>query len=140
MECQVILKNECAQMPAKAHQTDAGFDLYSCEDATVMPGARACIDTGIVFIAPTGYYTQIAPRSGMAYSHGIHVMAGIIDSGYRGNIKVILFNSGDMQLFLPAGSRIAQLIVHKLPDVVLSMSTCEFASDRGAAGFGSTGQ
>jgi len=129
-----------AIIPSRAHDTDAGYDLHSIGSHTLFPHERKLIKTGIGVAIPEGYYGRIAPRSGLAYKHGIDVLAGVIDSGYRNEIGVILINFGDKSVDIENGDRIAQLIIEQCFDA-------EFAevedfldqSDRGTGGFGSTG-
>ncbi len=95
--------------------------------------------TGLAVAIPPGFYGRIAPRSGLAAKNGLDVLAGVIDSDYRGEICVLLYNTGDNQIDLPAGSKISQLIVEQIitPDAVWASDLDETA--RGAGGFGSTG-
>lgn len=81
-------------MPTKATEHAAGYDLYSIEDKTIMPGEKCVISTGIALQIPEGNYGRVAPRSGLAFKHYIDVGAGVIDSDYRGEVKVLLFNFG----------------------------------------------
>ena len=83
---------ETAQIPIKAHEDDAGFDLFADLDTVVFPNTRTLIKTGIAIAIPRGYYGRIAPRSGLAFKNGIDVLAGVIDAGYRNEVGVILIN------------------------------------------------
>jgi dUTP pyrophosphatase len=131
-----------ARLPARAHPGDAGLDLHALEAFALAPGQRASVGTGIAVEIPPGHAGLVLPRSGLAARHGISVVnaPGLIDSGYRGEIKVLLLNTDPETLFeAAAGDRIAQLVVAPVtePDVVevdvLSMT------QRGEGGFGSSG-
>ena len=103
---------EGAKTPFRANKTDAGADICSVEDAIITQLERKAIGTGISIEIPEGYYGRIAPRSGLAYKNGIDVLAGVVDSSYRGEIKVILFNTDKENSFeIKKGERIAQLII-----------------------------
>lgn len=131
-----------ARLPSRAYPGDAGLDLYALEPATLAPGERAAIRTGIAVEIPKGQAGLVLPRSGLARRHGISVVnaPGLIDAGYRGEVQVLLLNTDRSEPFaLAAGDRIAQLVlvgVHT-PEVV---EADELAlSERGAGGFGSSG-
>jgi dUTP pyrophosphatase len=131
-----------AILPTRAHPDDAGLDLYTLADVTLAPGARATADTGVAIELPAGHAGLILPRSGLAARYGLALAnaPGLIDAGYRGELRVLLLNTDrDQPITLSAGSRIAQLVViaPALPPVV---EVTELSgSKRGAAGFGSTG-
>lgn len=131
-----------AKVPTRANRTDAGADLYSIEEVTIQPQERKLVSTGICLEIPEGYYGRIAPRSGLAVKNGIDVLAGVVDSSYRGEIKVVLFNSDKSNtFFVQKGDRIAQIIIEdhfnfEFVEVVEELSQ----SDRGDSGFGSTGK
>jgi dUTP pyrophosphatase len=131
-----------ARLPTRAHPGDAGLDLHALEPATLAPGERAAIRTGIAVEIPDGQAGLVLPRSGLARRHGISVVnaPGLIDAGYRGEVQVLLLNTDRSEPFaLAAGDRIAQLVlisVHS-PEVVEVDELA--ASARGAAGFGSSG-
>lgn len=133
-----------AVVPTKAYTDDAGFDLVANEQAAIMPGRRATIGTGIALAIPEGFVGMVCPRSGMARKHGITVVnaPGIIDAGYRGEVKVILHNLDKKEAFyvLP-GDRIAQLVVVPIIGVPIEhvWDFDEPETDRGDGGFGSTG-
>ena len=130
-----------ARIPEYAHETDAGFDLYSTVEQVLYPMQRAAISTGIALELPDNYEVQIRPRSGMAFNHGITVLntPGTIDTGYRGEIKVILINLSEQPYKVKIGDKIAQGVVAPITRMgfieVDSLST----SDRGEGGFGSSG-
>jgi dUTP pyrophosphatase len=136
----IKLLSEDAKVPFRANQTDAGADICSIEDVIITPLERKAIGTGISIEIPEGYYGRIAPRSGLAYKNGIDVLAGVLDSSYRGEIKVILFNTDKENSFeIKKGERIAQLIIED--HFNFEFEVVEDLSDtkRGVGGFGSTG-
>jgi len=132
-----------AQLPTRAHHSDAGLDLYALEAATLAPGERATVGTGIAIELPRGHAALVLPRSGNAARHGIALVnsPGLIDEGYRGELKVLLLNTDrDAPFEVEPGMRIAQLVVIKVstPDLVELDELDEAA--RGAGGFGSSGR
>ena len=131
--------NEDAITPTKANKSDAGFDLYASHGAILEKHTHKLIKTGIAMQIPKGYVGLIWPRSGMAYKHGIAVFAGVIDSGYRGDIGVILYNSQYNDYNVEKGDRIAQLVLQKVEDFELLEVSDLNNTDRSEAGFGSTG-
>jgi dUTP pyrophosphatase len=128
-----------AVAPMRATEGSAGYDLSSAVDAVIPPNGRLAVSTGISIGLPEGTYGRVAPRSGLAFKYGIDVFAGVIDADYRGEVKVILYNSGDQHFFIKAGDRIAQLILEviKIPDVAVVLEIDD--TSRGTGGFGSTG-
>jgi len=120
--------------------SDAGWDLYASEDAIIDPGSSELISTSIALAIPDGYVGLIWDRSGMAAKRGVHRFAGVIDSGYRGEIKVCLWNSADKYCIIQKGERIAQIIFQALPPFVLTEVNSLEDTDRGDGGFGSTGR
>jgi dUTP pyrophosphatase len=100
-----------AKIPTQGTNFAAGYDLYAAEDTTIVCGTRKLVKTNISMAITTGYYGRIAPRSGLAYKNGIDVLAGVIDSDYRGDIGVILYNTDkDIDFIVKKGDRIAQII------------------------------
>lgn len=134
-----------AKIPTKGSPGAAGFDLYAdLADidplkVTLTPGSRTVIDTGCAFSIPSGWYGRVAPRSGLAMK-GIQVLAGVIDSDYRGPVKVILLNSGTEDVTFSHGDRIAQLILENCGAWHISEVDTLPTTERGAGGFGSTGK
>ena len=131
-----------AVVPSYAHLSDAGADLVSIEDAVLEPGQRTLIATGIAIAIPAGFVGLVHPRSGLAVKNGIALVnaPGTIDSGYRGEIKVCLVNLDSKETVeLPAGSRIAQLVIQKVESAKFVEVSALDDSDRGTGGFGSTG-
>jgi dUTP pyrophosphatase len=131
-----------ARPPVRAHGDDAGYDLHAAEAARIEPGARASVGTGIAIAIPGGHAGLVLPRSGLAARHGITLAnaPGLIDAGYRGEVRVLLLNTDATEPFEVApGDRIAQLMLvrHSAPDLEESDSLAD--SVRGGDGFGSTG-
>ena len=128
-----------ARLPTRGSEGAAGLDLYAIERVTIQPGARAAVRTGLAAAVPEGFYGRVAPRSGLAVRHGIDVLAGVIDSDYRGEILCALVNHGDAPFEVEPGTRVAQLIIEAIatpePDWVEELPE----TSRGAGGFGSTG-
>ena len=128
-------------VPHRVHHSDAGMDLHARSDAVIAPGEWAMIPTGIAVAIPEGHAGLVAPRSGLAARHGISVVngPGVIDAGYRGEIKVILINHGAESLEINRSDRVAQLLVVPvaLPELVEVEDLPD--SSRGAGGFGSSG-
>ena len=126
--------------PTKGHTFDAGWDLRAVEDAVIAQGERRLISTGIALDIPQGHVGLIWPRSGLAKEWGLDILGGVIDSGYRGEVGVLVINHGDYVKQIRRGDKIAQLVLqeHLLCQMV---EVAEFAgeSSRGDAGFGSTG-
>jgi len=132
-----------AVLPERAYHGDAGLDLAACERLELAPGERAVVGTGLAVAIPEGYAGFVQPRSGLADRHGISVVnsPGLIDSGYRGELKVILINSDRSQPFVvEPGMRIAQLVVLELPELELTEVDELPATERGARGHGSSGR
>ena len=130
-----------AVLPSYAHPSDAGMDVRSVEDMVLAPGRRALVHTGLVMLLPPGYEAQVRPRSGLALKSGVTVLntPGTIDSGYRGEVGVILINLGDSEFQVRKGDKVAQLVIAPVtqPEIVETDAVDE--TDRGVGGFGSTG-
>lgn len=131
--------DERAVLPERGSALAAGLDVCSIEELTIEPRQRATARTGLAVAIPPGFYGRIAPRSGLAAKNGLDVLAGVIDSDYRGEIRCLLYNTGDEAIHLSAGSKICQLIVEQIitPEAAWASELDETA--RGAGGFGSTG-
>ena len=129
-------------LPAYARADDAGFDLRAAETTTIEPGGRALVPTGIALAIPPGYAGLVLPRSGLALRHGVTVLnaPGLIDAGYRGEVKVLLINHDRMPVTVAHGERIAQLVLQRIEHAELHEVAELPASERGAGGFGSTGR
>ena len=132
-----------ARLPTRAHPGDAGLDLHAAEAARIEPGARATVGTGIAVEIPIGHAGLVLPRSGLAARHGIALVnaPGLIDSGYRGEVRVLLLNTDRTEAFeIEPGDRIAQLVLAPLAEVE-PVEVAELAeSARGGGGFGSSGR
>ena len=130
-----------AVLPAYAHASDAGMDVRSVADLVIPAGGRALVPTGLVAIIPPMYEIQVRPRSGLALKHGVTVLntPGTIDSGYRGEIGVILANFGDKEFSVAKGDKIAQLVFAPVVQPEIEETDTIDETDRGAGGFGSTG-
>jgi dUTP pyrophosphatase len=135
--------SEAARPPAQAHEGDAGYDLHAAEAVTIAPGDRASVGTGIAVAIPAGQAGLVVPRSGLAARHGISVVnaPGLIDSGYRGELRVLLLNTDRSEPFeVEPGDRIAQLVLVDVETPGLEEVTELDETVRGAGGFGSTGR
>jgi dUTP pyrophosphatase len=118
----------------------AGADLCASEALTIPPGGRAAVPTALRLEIPQGYAGLVWPRSGLAVRHGIDTMAGVIDSDYRGELKVVLVNHGDEPFAIAQGDRVAQLLVQRVERARFVRATTIDDTGRGQAGFGSTGR
>jgi dUTP pyrophosphatase len=130
-----------AQLPEQAYEGDAGLDLVACDGVVLEPGERAIVPTGVAVEIPPGYAGFVQPRSGLAANHGIGVVnsPGLIDSGYRGEIRVVLINTDLSERFVvEPGMRVAQLVIAPVAAVRLVEVEELAGSERGARGFGST--
>ena len=138
----ITLLDDSVSVPVYAHPGDAGADLQSRIDATIAPGHRMLVPTGIAIALPPGYAAFIHPRSGLAKKHGIGMVnaPGTIDAGYRGEIGVLLVNHDPVETFiLTRGDRIAQLVIQKVEVAVFHEVERLPGSHRAEGGFGSTG-
>jgi dUTP pyrophosphatase len=129
-----------ARIPDHAYDGDAGLDLAACDAVVLEPGKRAVVPTGIAVEIPAGHAGFVQPRSGLAARHGIGIVnsPGLIDSGYRGEICVVLLNTGEEEFSVEPGMRIAQLVVVPVAAVRVVEVDELAVSDRGARGFGSS--
>ena len=130
-----------AAIPAAAYDGDAGLDLASVEEVELGPGDRRTVSTGIAVAIPPGHAGVVQPRSGLASRHGISVVnsPGLIDSGYRGEIRVVLLNTDPSETFrIAPGDRIAQLVVLALPQIRIAVTDELPGSERAHRGFGSS--
>jgi len=128
-------------LPAQAYPGDAGLDLAACEHAVVDPGERTTVATGVAVAIPDGYAGYVQPRSGLAEKHGITIVntPGLVDSGYRGELRIILLNTDREESFVvEPGMRIAQLVLLPVPAVELRVVDELPESERGERGFGSS--
>ncbi len=128
-------------LPARQHDSDAGYDLVTAIDIELVPGERALVPTGVAIAIPAGFAGFVQPRSGLAAKHGVSIVntPGLIDSGYRGEIKVMLINHDQNETFRASrGERIAQLVIQRVEDVTWRVVTSLDDTARGVAGHGST--
>lgn len=135
----VKLLHPYAKMPTKAY-CSAGYDLYSPREISILPGLRTLVALGIATEMPHGYFGKIFGRSGLASKQGISVLGGVIDNDYRGEWKVVLLNTSNKELFTGAGSRIAQVVFMPYGHFQVNEVDELQGSERGDAGFGSTGR
>ena len=143
MELRVKLLREDARLPSRAHDGDAGLDLHAAEPATLGPGERASVGTGIAIEVPPGHAALVLPRSGLAARHGIALVnsPGLIDSSYRGEVRILLMNTDRVQPFeIEPGDRIAQLVVTPVAESEPVPAEDLAGSARAEGGFGSTGR
>ncbi len=128
-----------ATLPKRGSSSAAGLDMYSIETVSIAPKQRLLVRTGLAVAIPEGFYGRLAPRSGLATKQGLDVLAGVIDSDYRGEVCCLLYNTGDETVDLPEESKICQLIVERIilpaPRWVNDLDE----THRGEGGFGSTG-
>ena len=137
------LLSDAARPPVRAHPGDAGFDLCAAEHVRIEPGERASVATGIAVEIPGGSAGLVVPRSGLAARHGIAIVnaPGLIDSGYRGEVRVLLLNTDKREAFaIEPGDRIAQLVIAAIADAEPEEADSLAESARGEGGFGSSGR
>jgi len=140
MNIQIKKLSDKAKIPSQASKSAAGYDLYAAEEVLVNTIGRKLVKTNISISIPEGYYGRIAPRSGLAYKNGIDVLAGVIDSDYRGDIGVILFNTdSNLDFLVNVGDRIAQIIIEKCHSVNWETVETLDSTVRSEGGFGSSG-
>lgn len=142
VEVEVTMQEANGILPSCAHVGDAGFDLRASIGATLAPFERMVVPCGFSMALPEGFAGLVVPRSGLAARHGVSVVnaPGLIDSGYRGEIKVVLANTDPHESFsFNKGDRIAQLMIIAVPSVRLKESAQLSATERGSCGFGSSG-
>lgn len=143
MELRVAKLVDEATLPSRAHPGDAGLDLYACEAAHIGPGERWSVGTGVAVEIPDAHAGLVLPRSGLARDHGISLInsPGLIDSGYRGELRVLLLNNDPAETFrVAAGERIAQLLITPIALAEPVEAAALADSVRGDGGFGSSGR
>jgi len=128
------------ELPDYGSAGAAGADLRARESVVLAPGGRAAVATGVHVEIPAGHVGLVWPRSGLAVRHGIDTLAGVIDSDYRGEVRVVLVNHGDAAFRIEPGDRIGQLLVQKVERASFSRAGSLAATSRGEGGFGSTGR
>jgi dUTP diphosphatase len=138
----VKLLHPAARLPRRAHPGDAGSDLFAVEEMIIGPGERKDVGTGIALAIPEGYAGFVQPRSGLAFRHGIMLVnsPGLIDSGYRGEVRVSLYNSGSEPFDVRSGERIAQLVIQRVEEPQFVAADELPGTVRGEGGFGSSGR
>ncbi len=136
----VKLLNDSAKAPTRGSKFAAGYDLYASEEVSIPRNSRGLVSTGLSMAIPVGYYGRVASRSSIALTKSVDVSAGVIDSDYRGEVKVLLVNNSSSAQLFAKGDRIAQLIIEKIttPEVAVVENLDD--TDRGTGGFGSTGK
>lgn len=132
--------HDLAKLPSKNHESDTGYDVYSVEDAVVPARGSKVVSVGLKFAyIPEGYWVKVESRSGLGFKHGISAHPGIIDSGYRGDAGIKLYNHTDTDYEVKAGDRIAQFVIYFNIHMPVEWGKVE-ESDRGEKGFGSSGK
>jgi len=141
MKIKIQKINNDAIIPHYVHKGDAGMDLYSVEDAVLAAGERKLIGTGLKFEIPMGFELQVRPKSGLAANFGVTVLnaPGTVDCGYRGEVKVILFNSSKNDYQVKKGEKIAQAVIARYEEAEIEEAQELSETSRGEGGFGSTG-
>ena len=140
MKLKVKKLTDSAILPSYSHEGDAGLDLYSDMDCSLEHGQRMIIKTGISVEIPKGFVGLVWPRSGLSVKKGIDVLAGVCDSGYRGEYRVVLLNTGYDDFVIHKGDRLAQLLIQPIERVSIEEVSELENSERDICGFGSTGQ
>ena len=139
MKLKVKKISKKAQIPSKHDKNDAAFDIYAIDDQSLLAGQTAIVHTGICLEIESGFFGKIESRSSLA-RNGIFCTAGVIDSGYRGEVMIVMNNKGPKDYHINSGHRIAQLVIFKVEEVEISESdSLDEQSDRGG-GFGSSGE
>lgn len=139
MNIQVKKLHPEAKVPSFAHPGDAGMDLYSVEERVLRPGERASIQTGIAMALPDGYVSLVWDKSGVSHKHGVKVLGGVIDAGYRGEYLIGLVNLSQDDFEIKKGQKIAQLLIQKVEHPDIEEVAELDATSRGDGRFGSTG-
>lgn len=129
-----------AKVPSYAHSHDAGFDMYATEDVHFEPGARMRVPTGLAFEIPDGYVGLVWDKSSLSFNHGLKTMGGVIDSGYRGEIIIGLYNFSDTAYTIKKGEKVAQILIQKIEQVSFTETDELSDTTRGEGGWGSTGK
>ena len=138
MQLKVKKMHPAAKLPAYGHPGDAGMDLFACADKTLAPGELYAVPTGIQMAIPRGFVGLIWDKSGVSLK-GVHRLAGVVDAGYRGEVRVVLINLGREPYEVKAGMKIAQMLIQSVSSVEIRESESLDDTSRGDGGFGSTG-
>ena len=138
IHCKRLTKS--AKLPTKAYMSDAGWDLYADENVTILPHSSCIVSTGIAIYLPDSYFAKIFDRSGNAANRGFHILAGVVDNNYTGEIRTVIFNYTNQLIQIKQGQRIAQMVI--LPSIYTEIKEVEELpiTDRQDNGFGSSGE
>ena len=139
MELKIKRLDKGVELPSYAYEGDAAFDLRSAEDTTISPGQMKIVKTGLAMAIPRGFRGIIKDRSSMAAKNHLETSAGVVDSGYRGEVGIVIRNQGDEDFVVERGMRIAQMKMEQVPEVQIVESENLEESERGSGGFGSSG-
>lgn len=131
--------HDSAIIPSYAHDGDAGFDLRSVAECRLAPGEKIIAKTGLKMSIPKGYFGSIRDRSGLAAKHGIHTLAGVVDSGYRGEVGIVMINLGKEEFTIEKGMRVAQMLIQPVEEADIAKVDTLDETKRNEGGFGSTG-
>lgn len=140
MKLQIQRITKEVDMPSYSHERDAAFDLRAAEEYVLKPGEKKCFKTGLKMAIPESHVGLIWDRSGLAANNGIHVLAGVVDSGYRGEVGVVLKNLGEEDVEITINMRIAQMLIQPVVSANLEETNNLEETERGECGFGSTGK
>ena len=140
MKLKILKIDSEAIIPNYANEDDAGLDLYSAENFILKPGQRRAVETGVKMEIPEGYVGLVWDKSGLALNNGIKTMAGVVDPGYRGEIKIVLINLSNQDFEIKKGQKIAQMLIQKVEHPKIEIVEFLSESGRGEGGFGSTGK
>ena len=140
MKVKIKKMHKDAVVPKYAHEGDAGVDFFAITKHSLKSGERCLVGTGIAMEIPEGYVGLIWDKSGLSAKHGIKVMGGVVDAGYRGEVKVCLFNLSGKEFNIEKGDKIAQMLIQKIENPEIEEAEILSDSERGAAGHGSTGR
>lgn len=129
-----------ARIPEYAHASDAGLDLYTVAPVTIAPGERVQVPTGLVVVVPDGFVGLVWDKSGLSHKHGLKMLGGVLDAGYRGELMVGIVNLSDEIYVLEAGHKVAQLLVQKVEHAEIEVVESVDTTERGKGAFGSSGK
>jgi dUTP pyrophosphatase len=140
MELPVHRLHPDAKLPEYAHDDDAGMDIFAYEETVVPARGRAAVSTGIAMAIPNGFVGLFWDKSGLATNHGLTILGGVIDAGYRGELRVTIANTSDTEHIFAKGDKVTQMLIQKVEHPTLIDTDHLPESERGAGGFGSTGK
>ena len=138
MELKIKRIHDSAKLPSYGHKADAGLDLFSCVDCVLGPGEVKAVPTGIKVAIPLGFVGLVWDKSGISLK-GVHRLAGVVDAGYRGEVRVVMVNLGDKPFGIELGMKIAQMLIQPVMEVTVVEAQELDDTSRGEGGFGSTG-